>query len=191
MRSRTATNLFWTAILIVFACAAALAQNASTNATQLSSTDRNFMMNAAAGNQSEIAMARLALQQSSNDAVKQYAQKMIDDHTMAGNQLMQVASTKGITLPTEPDAKHKALMAKMQGLSGPAFDTMYIKMSGVQDHEKMQKLLQSEISGGKDADAKSFASTTLPTVQQHLQMARDLENSLGGKNGSASNSKHQ
>jgi putative membrane protein len=59
--------------------------------------------------------------------VKQYAQKMIDDHTMAGNKLKQLAAAKGVTLPMQPDAKQIAMMAKMQKLSGMEFDTMYLK----------------------------------------------------------------
>jgi putative membrane protein len=183
-KSKMAASVFWTMALLVFSCGAALAQNASMNKSMsLSSMDKKFMMEAAMGGQGEIAMARLALQKSSSDSVKQYAQQMIDDHTKAGDQLMQVATMKSITLPTEPDAKHKALLAKMQNLSGAAFDSMYVKMAGVQDHEKMEKLFQSESSGGKDMDAKSFASSTLPTVQQHLKMARDMMMSMNGKSG--------
>lgn len=144
----------------------------------LSSMDKKFMMDAAMGGKAEIAMAQLALQQASSDAVKQYAQQMIDDHTKAGDELMQVASMKGITLPMEPDASHKALLAKMQGLSGTAFDSMYVKMAGVKDHEKMEKLFMSESGKGKDADAKAFAAKTLPTVQEHLRMARDMVSSM-------------
>jgi putative membrane protein len=59
-------------------------------------------------------MARLALQKSANDSMKQYAQKTSDDHTMAGEELMRLASMKGVTLPTQPDAKHMSMMAKMQ-----------------------------------------------------------------------------
>jgi putative membrane protein len=109
---------------------------------------------------------------------------MIDDHTKAGDELAQVASMKGVSLPMEPDAKHKAMLAKMQQLSGAAFDAEYIKMAGVKDHEKMEKLFMSESSKGKDADAKGFAAKTLPTVQTHLRMAREMTtNMMSGKKG--------
>lgn len=184
-----------TAGLLIFLSNSASAQNSNSSAPggqsntmsqsmMLNSMDKKFMMEAAMGGKAEVAMAQLALERSSSDSVKQYAQKMIDDHTKAGDELMQVASTKGSTLPTEPDAKHKALLAKMQGLSGAEFDSMYIKMGGVKDHESMEKLFMSESSKGKDADAKGFAAKTLPTVQEHLRMAREMTTSMmSGKKG--------
>jgi putative membrane protein len=105
---------------------------------------------------------------------------MIDDHTMAGDELKQLASTKGIALPTQPDAKHMAMMAKMQKLSGMEFDTMYVKDAGVKAHQNMEKLFMKESTGGKGVDAKAFAAKTLPTVRMHLQMARDMMMSMKG-----------
>ena len=144
------------------------------------SPDMKFMMTAAQGGVSEVEMARLALQRSSSDFVKQYAQRMIDDHTKANDELMQVASAKGITLPTAPDAKHQAAMARLQQLSGAEFDRMYIKMAGINDHMKMQKLFQKESTAGKDAEAKAFAAKTLPAVQEHRRMAQEMSNSMMG-----------
>jgi putative membrane protein len=181
--------------LLIFLNNSASAQNTNSSTTSspsqtmsqsmmLSSMDKKFMMEAAMGGKAEVAMAQLALTRSSSDAVKQYAQQMIDDHTKAGEELMQVASMKGITLPMEPDAKHKAMLAKMQGLSGAEFDSTYIKMAGVKDHEKMEKLFMSESSKGKDTDAKGFAAKTLPTVQEHLRMAREMTTGMmSGKKG--------
>jgi putative membrane protein len=149
-------------------------QKGSMSQTMLSSSDRKFMMTAAAGGMAEVEIARLAVDKASSDDVKKYAQQMIDDHTKANEELMQIASQKGVTLPTGPDAKHMALMAKMRGLSGADFDRMYVKEAGVSDHSKMEKLFMQESGGGKDADVKAFASKTLPTVQMHLKMARDM-----------------
>ncbi len=146
----------------------------------MSSMDQKFMMMAAKGGMCEIEMARLALQKSSNESVKQFAQKMIDDHTMAGDQLKQLASMKGVTLPMEADAKQMAMMTKMQGMSGMAFDMMYIKMAGVKDHQDMEKLFMKESMNGKDMDAKAWAAKTLPVVRMHLQMAREWTMKMKG-----------
>jgi putative membrane protein len=155
--------------------------NGSTGS--VSSSDRKFAMTAAMGGMAEVEMARLALTKASSDAVKQYAQKMIDDHTPANAELMQIASSKGLTLPTAPDAKHRAMMAKMEKLSGAAFDREYVMMAGHKDHEKMEKLFRDESMRGRDADLKAFAAKTLPVVQQHLQMARDLHTQMGDMKG--------
>lgn len=147
----------------------------------LSSTDRKFMMEAAAGGMAEVEMGRLALEKASSEDVKKYAQQMIDDHTKANEELMQLASAKGVQLPSGPDARHMALMEKMRGMSGADFDRMYIKEAGVKDHSKMEKLFMKESTGGRDADARSFAAKTLPAVQMHLRMARDMSgNMMGG-----------
>jgi putative membrane protein len=146
------------------------------------SSDAKFMLTAAQGGLAEVAAARVALDHASSDAVKQYAQKMVDDHTANNAELMQLAATKGVTLPTATDAKHQAELDKLSKLSGAQFDAEYVKNSGVKDHEAMEKLMTKESSGGKDADAKAFAAKTLPAVQSHLQMARDMETSMKNMN---------
>ena len=151
--------------------------------SMLSSMDRKFAMTAAAGGMAEVELARLALSKASSDSVRQYAQKMIDDHTAANSELMQIAAAKGITLPTAPDAKHRAMMAKMQNLSGADFDREYMKNAGNKDHSKMEKLFQDESTKGRDADLKAFAAKTLPVVQMHLNMAHDAQgHTMGGGN---------
>jgi putative membrane protein len=144
------------------------------------SSDAKFMMTAAAGGMAEVETARLAQERAASDAVKQYAQRMIDDHTRANQELMQIASTKGITLPTGPDAKHMALMERLRSLSGADFDRMYIKEAGVKDHQNMEKLFRNEAAKGKDADVMGFASRTLPAVQEHLRMAREMSGTMTG-----------
>ncbi len=161
-------------------------QDMNRDMMKMSSADRKFMMTAATGGMAEVEMARMALQKSASDSVKQYAQKMVDDHTMAGDELKRLASMKGVTLPAQPDAKQMAMMAKMQKLSGMGFDMMYVKEAGVKAHEKMEKLYMKESMSGMDMDAKAFASKTLPTVRMHLQMARDMMMSMKGMTGGRS-----
>lgn len=152
----------------------------SAAAAGISNDDRKFMMAAAEGGMSEVEMAKVALQKASSDSVKQFAQKMIDDHTMANDKLKQIAESKGVTLPTAPDAKRQRTMGKLQQLSGAEFDKAYIKEAGNKDHESQAKLFQKQSERGKDSEVKAFAAETLPTVQMHLQMARDLSGQMGG-----------
>lgn len=149
-------------------------------ATALSSGDRKFMMMAAQGGAAEIAMARLALERASSDEVRQYAQRMIDDHTRSGEELMAVAQQKGVALPAAPDSKHMAMMDKMRALSGAAFDREYIMMAGRKAHEKMEKLYRDESMKGRDADVRAFAAKTLPVVREHLMMARAMHGKMMG-----------
>lgn len=146
----------------------------------MSSQDKKFAMEAAMGGMAEVAMARVALERSQNDAIKQYAQKMIDDHTAANTELMGILSAKGMTAPTAPDAKHQMMMDRMSKMSGAQFDMMYVENAGVKDHSKMEKLFQSESTRGKDAELRAFAAKTLPVVQMHLRMAREMMTSMKG-----------
>jgi putative membrane protein len=150
----------------------------NSNASMLDSSDRKFMMEAAMGGMEEVELGRIAAERGTTDAVKQFGQRMVDDHTKANEELMQIASTKGVTLPTTLDDKHKADVAKMSNLSGAEFDRMYIKEAGVKDHNKAAKLFQREADRGKDADLKAFAAKTLPTIQEHLRMAQGMETSM-------------
>ncbi|MCA1818087.1 MAG: DUF4142 domain-containing protein [Acidobacteria bacterium] len=158
--------------------------NSNSGAT---SADAKFMTTAAAGGLAEVAAARVALERASSDQVKQYAQKMIDDHTANNAELQQLAASKGVALPNAPDPKHQAELDKLSKLSGAQFDAEYVRNSGVKDHAAMEKLMTKESGGGRDADAKAFAAKTLPAVQQHLQMARDLAAGMKGTTGANSN----
>jgi putative membrane protein len=146
----------------------------TTQRMALSPTDRRFIMEAALGGMAEVELGRLAAERGSSDAVKQFGQRMVDDHSRANSELMQLVSGKGITLPTALDAKHQNLVAKMSKLSGAAFDRAYAKEM-VKDHSKAVALFEREAERGADADLKAFAQKMLPRLQEHLSMARTLQ----------------
>ena len=140
---------------------------------QLGTNDRKFVMEAAMGGMMEVELGRLAVERGASDAVKQFGQRMIDDHTRANQELMQLASAAGVTPPAALDAKHRATVAKMARLSGAAFDREYARQM-VKDHEKTVALFQREADRGAHDGLKSFASAQLPALQEHLSMARAL-----------------
>jgi putative membrane protein len=160
----------------------------ATQAMALNSADRRFVTEAAMGGMAEVELGRLAAERGASDTVKQFGQRMVDDHSSANSELMQLASGKGVQLPAALDAKHRAMVAKMSRLSGAAFDRAYAKEM-VKDHNKTVALFQREATGGADADLKAFAQKTLPTLQEHLQMARALPN--GKSNGSTHGNMNQ
>src|SRR3954468_16329721 len=97
---------------------AAFAQNSQNGAAAASAVpgaDKKFAMMVAQTDLAEIELGNLALQKSSDPQVKQLAQKLVDDHTKTSTALKEIAANKGLTLPTETDAKHKALATKLQG----------------------------------------------------------------------------
>jgi putative membrane protein len=148
---------------------------------EMNSTDTEFANMAAMGGNAEIAWGKLAMTKSTNKNVQKYASKMVKDHTKASKNLMKVAMKHNMTLPTTMSDDQTQVMSQLQQASGADFDRMYLQMSGVDAHQKMLALFQGEVSGGADADLKSFATKTLPVVQMHLQMAQDMAN--GGMSG--------
>ena len=132
-----------------------------------------FVKKAATGGATEVAAGKLAQSKGSTDAVKQFGSTMVDDHTKAGDQLKQIADGKKMTVPDGPDAAQKKALASLDGKTGTAFDKAF-KAQMVKDHKTTIALFQQESKSGKDADLKAFATSTLPTLKQHLQMAQGL-----------------
>jgi putative membrane protein len=143
---------------------------AASSPADLSAADKKFIQKAAVGGMAEVQTAQLAQQKSDDTTVKQFAQKMIDDHTPNNERLMKLASAKGVTPPTELDAMHQKQMAKLQTLSGKKFDTTYLK-GQEKDHAVMLKLFETEAKNGHDPDLKQFAETTIPVIESHEHMA--------------------
>ena len=161
-----------------------------TGMGNMTSQDHNFIMDAAMGGLEEVELGRVAAQQGMSAEVKQFGQRMVDDHSQANSELMTLASSKGITLPTELDQKHRAEVTKLSAMSGAEFDREYTKMM-VSDHRKDVSEFEKQSTRGTDPDLKAFASKTLPTLQEHLRMAEalpDAKRSGGGSMNSNRNS---
>jgi putative membrane protein len=143
----------------------------NNKASTVSSSDRKFMEKAAEGGMAEVQLGKLATQKAESDQVKQFGQRMVDDHSKANQQLKQLASTKGVTLPTSLDKTSQKEYDKLSKLSGAQFDREYMDHM-VSDHKKDISEFKSEAKKAKDADVKQFASSTLPTLEEHLNLAQ-------------------
>jgi putative membrane protein len=141
------------------------------------------MMTAAQGGMSEVELGQLAQQKASNPQVKQFAQRMVQDHTQANSKLMQIFQQKGVTPPTTVGAQYGAMREQIEGLSGSEFDREYMSQM-VEDHTEDVANFQREVSNGKDANVKAWASQTLPTLKAHLQQAQTINRSLTGSTSS-------
>jgi putative membrane protein len=140
--------------------------------------DQMMMRDLAYANLAEIEAAKIAQSKSQNEEVKSFAQKMIDDHTKAQQDLQQLAQSKNVTLPTTPDSRHQSATKKLNALSEPNFDRQYLAQGGLSDHKATHSLLQRIQTQASDADLKQLASRILPTVDQHLEMAQKTQNTL-------------
>jgi putative membrane protein len=142
-------------------------------------TDVIFLKQLAIGSRAEVELGKIAGQRGELDAVKQFGKRMADDHGAANSKLMGVARAAGVELPKDLDAEHEAARGELSSLNGSAFDLRYID-SQIKDHQKAVQLLIHVIGSGQSARVKDFATQTLPTVAQHLEMARAVRDQLTG-----------
>jgi putative membrane protein len=140
---------------------------------QPSPIDKMFVRKAMQGGMAEVQLAQLTLQKSTNDQVKQFAQRMIDDHTKMNDQMKPVAQQLGVDVPNQVSKKDRVTMAKLQELSGTAYDEAYIK-DMIKDHKQDLSDFQTEASSGQDQTVKDAASQGSKVIAQHLQMVQQI-----------------
>jgi putative membrane protein len=130
---------------------------------------------AAEGGQAEVQVAQLATERATNPDVKQFAEKLVTDHTKANAELSSLASSKNVKVDQDNDKDH--LYKKLEKKSGNDFDREFVEEM-VDDHEKDIKMFEKAASDAKDADVRNFASKTLPTLREHLQIVEGLRSSV-------------
>jgi putative membrane protein len=168
----TRKHLLAGAALIGLMVQPALAQDQATTqqkpaapaTQQLAQEEMEFATKAAQGGLKEVKFGELAQQQATRDEVKQFGQRMVDDHGMANDQLKQIAQKKGIELPQQLSDEDQQKYAELQKKSGDEFDQAYTDEM-VSDHEKDIDEFQQHVDEGKDPDLTSFAGQILPTLR--------------------------
>jgi putative membrane protein len=151
----------------------------SKSSTRSATPDVHFAKEAARGGMAEVKLGQLAQEKGSSDTVKTFGKRMVDDHSKAGDKLKEVASHESITLPSDLSAKDQATYDRLSKLNGAAFDRAYAR-DMVKDHETDVAAFQKEANAGKNDSLKSFASETLPTLQDHLKHAKEMMKTVGG-----------
>jgi len=158
--------------------AAAKAHRGTTPKTVL--TDKQFMREAAVGGMSEVELGKLGVERAQSADVKAFAQRMVDDHSKANDQLKQLASREGVTLPADVNAKERATMTRLAKMSGAEFDKAYMR-DMVTDHDKDVSLFERQSSRESNADLKAWIDQTLPTLEEHQHMAKDVAGKIGAE----------
>jgi putative membrane protein len=147
---------------------------ATAPAGTVADMDRDWAMKSADGGMMEVQSSELAMKMSSNQAVKDFAKMMIDDHTKANNELKSLAATKGISLPATLGPEHKAKYDELAAKKGADFDKAYVATMDM-DHQKTVQSFKDYSQNGTDADMKGWASKTLPTLEHHAMMVKDMQ----------------
>ncbi len=138
------------------------------------STPQGFVDTAAASDMYELEAARIAQEKGQSDAVKQFAQMMIDDHTTSSENLQQAASqVSAVTVAPRMTAMQQQMITELQNTGTEAFDGVY-KQQQINAHQQALNVLQNYAQSGTEEPLKNFASTTAPVVEMHLGMANEL-----------------
>jgi putative membrane protein len=142
------------------------------------SPDESFFKHAAEGGIAEVEAGTLAQSKGSSQAVKDFGAMMVKDHSAANDKLKAIASAENVSLPTSSSVKQMASKAKLEVLTGDTFDKSYIK-GQITAHQQTVALFKKEIASGTDAQAKAFATETLPTVRSHLKKIHQIAAEAG------------
>jgi putative membrane protein len=145
--------------------------------------DRKFIQKAAESGMFEVQSAQLAASKATDPQVKSFASMLVDHHTAANNELIQIANAKGVEIPAAPPRGMRKDVEKLGKKSGNDFDKEFVKEVGIKAHEKDIKLFEHASKDVKDAQLKAFVDKTLPVLRQHLQAAKALPES--GKSGAS------
>jgi putative membrane protein len=157
------------------------AQNGSVGDTmgdaQSKQMDKRFLAQVMQGSLLNIEMGKLATAKSANDAVKEFAKKMVADHERGLTIFKKVADRDGVALESQLDSKHKERLDKLAKLSGADFDHAYVK-DQLKAYQRMVSYYQSEADNSTESVATKMAANMLPAVQKHLNDTKDLNKNL-------------
>jgi putative membrane protein len=163
------------ALVVALSASPALAQSAKHEAAKakLSKLDRSFATHAMSGGQLEVELGQAAERQAGSDAVRSFGQRMVQDHSANNQQLQAVAQRLGLSQPAQLPADERRQVDRLTALNGPDFDAAYMQQM-VKDHEKDIKAFEKEARSGANPELKGYAQQSLPVLQQHLQLARQV-----------------
>ena len=161
------------ALSLAITCNSGIAQTNDMQG-QLSSKDYKFVKEAAKSGQMDITLGQIATQNAEDPAVHDFGAKMVQDCQAANADLTKILAQKGAAVSGAPGWLDKRIIDHLQGLKGGEFDKAYMK-DMVKYHQEDIKVFQEEAANGEDADIRNFANTTLPTLQEHLRTAQDID----------------
>jgi putative membrane protein len=161
------------AVLVVVSVGWWLTGAVVAQAPKDSNKDQQFLQQAASDGLAEVQMGKMASERATNPEVQRFGQRMVTDHTKANQELMALAQTKNISVPKDVGKHHQETAEKLAKMQGPSFDREYMQHM-VTDHEKAVQLFSTAARESQDGDIKAFAGKTLPDLQDHLRLARQL-----------------
>ncbi|HUB31296.1 MAG TPA: DUF4142 domain-containing protein [Terracidiphilus sp.] len=173
-------------LLFVVAAPGARAQSSQMQHSNASPADSQFVRKAMQGSDAEIKLGQLATEKASSPDVKQFGQRMVEDHTKLNEQMKPVAEQIGVSPLTTVSPKDQALEAKLETLSGDAFDKAYMSAM-VKDHTKDLAEFRHEAKDGQSTAVKDAAEQGAHVIHEHLQLAEKVGHEVGAVGTNMSN----
>lgn len=160
------------AAILALTCACAFGAN------KVSAQDQGFINKAWNINTAEIQLGQMAQQKATNEQVKQFGEKMINDHTELNNQLSNLATQCGATLPTELTHKNKKMSDKLSKLNGSEFDKEYMN-DMIKGHEQAVAAFKKESKDAAQTPVDKWAGKTVAMLEGHLDQAKQVGQEVG------------
>jgi len=145
-------------------------------AQKMDNNDAAALKQLAQANLNEVEAGKLGAGKAQSPAVKQFGQKMVDDHGKMYEELKSLAKRKDVAVPDKASLKDLAQLKLLERKSGADFDREYMDHM-VKDHEEALKDAQALAAKAKDAEFKAAVQKAVPVIQQHLQMAQQISKS--------------
>jgi putative membrane protein len=170
----------WMTLVSLFAMVCLALPATAAEKSSLARGDKAFVKSVAAGGMLEVQLGELAAKNAAAQEVKDFGQRMVTDHGKANDELKTLAANKNVTLPTELKGKQKEKVDRMSKLTGAEFDKKYMQAM-VKDHVKDVKKFQKGAKDVKDPELKDWVTKTLPTLEQHLEQAKEVAKKVGAE----------
>lgn len=151
----------------------------SNGKPRLGIADRTLMRELAQAHLAEVKMSALATAISRNDAIRSYAEKMLEEHLKALDELKMIAAENQVILPGGVEMEQAALLGKLAVLAGEEFNQLYMAQAGLASHQQAHQLFREAGSRAQAPELKAYAATLVPVIEQHLQLAQKMQENPG------------
>ena len=136
-------------------------------------SDQEFVKKAAGSGLFEVREGQLALGMAGSPDVRQFAQRIVNDHTRANQELLALVSRKGWTMPRAMSNEEVDMFNRLARVQRAEFDKSYVDQQ-TKAHEQAVELFDRASKECQDPDLKAWAAKMLPTLREHLELARKL-----------------
>jgi putative membrane protein len=140
--------------------------------------ETSFLKDVVNGNFLTVKLGHLASAKSDNAEVKQFGQRLVADHRKSSEELKRIGDKHGVAVSKNLDAKSQEILDKFEAKSGAEFDREFAK-DMIKGHKCGIGKYEAAAKGFKDAEIKSYAQRTLPTLKEHLRQAQEMARSVG------------